>query len=68
MMTRRYVSIMIDEELIIRWELGFYALGRELARHIALHSLTEWPELVHAEREAYGWKLVFAWPERNELR
>jgi hypothetical protein len=65
-MRRRYVTIPIDEEFVIRWELGFCLLGELLAYEVALHDLDEWPELVHARRDTYGWRLVFAWRERME--
>lgn len=65
-MRRRYVTIPLDERLVDEWPMGFYLLGVLLAYEVALHNLTEWPELVHAEREPYGWRLVFAWPEQME--
>jgi hypothetical protein len=63
-MMRRHVSIMLDEEHVIRWELGFLALGLNIGRQMALQGITEWPELVHADPAHFGgWRLIFAWPE-----
>jgi hypothetical protein len=64
-MCRRYVTIPLDERLVVEWPMGFCLLGVLLAYEVALHGLDEWPELVHAQREAYGWRLVFAWREQG---
>lgn len=63
-MRRRFIAIPLDDQHIWMWERGFWVLGRELNWQMTLHGLDEWPELVHAEREAYGWRLVFAWPDQ----
>jgi hypothetical protein len=64
MRKRRYVSITLDEEHVVRWELGFQVLGIQIGRLMAIHDIEEWPELVHVEGLAWGWELVFAWPEQ----
>jgi hypothetical protein len=63
----RYVEILLGDEVVARWELGFCLLGELLAYEVALHDLDEWPELAHARREPYGWRLVFVWRDRGEV-
>ena len=65
MIRNRYVTIPLDEELVAKWWIGFIAVGVLLAYEVALHDLTEWPELLRAEREPYGWRLVFVWREQD---
>jgi hypothetical protein len=64
MIKNRYVTIPIDEELVARWWIGLSVLGTLLAYEVELHKLDGWPELAHAEREAYGWRLVFVWRDQ----
>lgn len=59
---RRYVSIPLNDEFVYRWEIGFYMLGVLLQREMALHEMSEWPDLAHARREPWGWLLIFVWP------
>jgi hypothetical protein len=65
MIRNRYVSIPLDERLVVEWPMGFYLLGELLAYEVALHGLDEWPELIHARREPYGWRLVFVWRDQD---
>lgn len=62
---RRYVSIMLDAQMIAEWEYGFFVIGSVLRQQIGYHRLTEWPELARAEPvDSYGsWRLMFVWPE-----
>jgi hypothetical protein len=66
MIRTRYVTIPLDEELVEKWEIGLYVLSAQLAHAGAAYRLDGWPELAHAEREPWGWRLVFAWREQVE--
>ncbi len=65
-MKMRFVTIPLDEELVEKWEIGFYVLSVQLAHAAAAYRLEGWPELVRAEPTAWGWLLAFAWPEQIE--
>ncbi len=60
---RRFLNVSISNEYVRQWEMGLMGTALVIEREMYAHGMTEWPELMHARPESFGWVMTFAWAE-----